>query len=92
MKAWVISFCISRAHGTSKTCEKWSGERPAGRIAQQCECGNFVLNSDEEVLLCVDFLLNGDAKIIPGLSFDKRDFSVNFTFVGVLIESPNEFL
>ena len=53
---------------------------------------NFVLNSDEEVLLCVDFLLNGDAQIILGLSFDKRDFSVNFIFVGVLIESPNEYL
>lgn len=35
---------------------------------------NFMLNSEEPALPCVDFLLDGDKKIIPGLpSRHKKD-------------------
>ena len=34
---------------------------------------NFMFNPEEPVLPCVDFLLDGDKKIIPGLPSGKKD-------------------
>lgn len=34
---------------------------------------NFMFNPEESVLPCVDSLPDGDEKIIPGLSYGKRD-------------------
>ena len=62
---------------------------------------NFGFNSptDEQILLCVDFLLNGDEQIMPGLSSGKRDeihsiciLSITYASVDVLLEALCEFL
>ena len=62
---------------------------------------NFMFNSpaEEQILLYVEFLLNGEEQIMPGLSSGNRDeinsiciLSVIYASVGVLIEALCEFL
>lgn len=52
-----------------------AGEKDSleGTFMQDCEYENFMFNPEEPVLPCVDFLLDGDEKIITGLSSGKRD-------------------
>lgn len=105
IKTSVFPICISkntleRPQLVRNGAEKNPLEEPLMTVCVD-RYENFMFNSptDEQILLCINFLLNGDEQIIPGLSSGNRNeihsiciLSVIYASIGVLLEALCEFL